>query len=134
VSGEAASVAGVWYGRWHSDDALVPPNRFIAVIEEVGGAIDGRVSEPDPAGAAPLRSTLHGGRVGSQLQWIKQYDAGGRVDHAVYYAGRVDAEATRISGNWRFERYSGGFSMYRETFAFDMVDAAVDERDIARRR
>lgn len=111
------SVTGVWYGRWASDDVWVEPNRFIALIDEQVGAINGTVSEPDGEGAAPLQSTLRGGRSGSGIHWIKQYDGAGRLAHAVVYAGVVAEDATRITGTWSFARYSGTFEMEREKFS-----------------
>lgn len=121
MSGDGRDVSGIWYGRWSSNDPLVYPNSFIAVLEEVGGAIDGSVSEPDPHGLAPLRATVHGGRSGAQIHWIKQYD-GGRLSHSVYYAGTVNGDATEISGGWRLAHWSGGFSMRREKFSIEELD------------
>ncbi|MHA6719473.1 hypothetical protein ACX40Y_08455 [Sphingomonas sp. RS6] len=130
MSGTGESITGVWYGRWSSDDPLVPPNRFIAVLSEDARVIEGDVSEPDLMGGEVLRSAVYGGRRDHQLQWIKQYDPAGRLEHSVYYAGRVDAEATRINGAWQFDRYSGTFSMYREKFALDEAGVEADSIDV----
>jgi hypothetical protein len=116
VSGDGRDVSGVWFGHWSSNDPLVEPGSFIAVLEELAGAVDGSVSEPDPHGAEPLRAILRGGRSGAQIHWIKQYD-GGRLSHSVYYAGTVNGDATEISGGWRLAHWSGGFSMRREKFS-----------------
>jgi len=115
VSGDG--LTGVWYGRWVSDDAYVPPNRFIALIEEQAGAVRGTTSEPDDLGGAPVRATLYGTRSGSAVQWIKQYDGAGPLAHAVFYVGEVRDEATRIDGTWQFAGYAGTFVMERETFS-----------------
>lgn len=115
MSGE--SVTGVWYGRWASDDGWVPPNRFIALLEEQAGGIEGTVSEPDVEGGVPIHATLRGARSGAAIHWTKQYDGAGRLAHAVDYAGKVHDDATRITGTWRFSRYSGTFVMEREIFS-----------------
>ena len=122
MSGDGRDVSGVWYGRWSSDDPMVYPNSFIAVLDEIGGAVDGTVSETDPEGAAPLRATISGGRSGAQIHWIKQYDSG-RLSHAVYYAGTVNEDATEISGGWRLEHWSGSFAMRREKFTTEELEA-----------
>jgi hypothetical protein len=121
VSGDGRDVSGVWYGRWNSNDPFIYPNSFIAVLEESGGAVDGTVSEPDPEGSEPLRATVSGGRAGAQIHWIKQY-AGGRLSHAVYYAGTVNEDATEISGGWRLEHWSGSFAMRREKFSIEELE------------
>lgn len=121
MSGNPRDVTGVWYGRWSSNDPFVYPNSFIAVLEELAGAIDGSVSETDPEGPEPLRATVSGGRSGAQIHWIKQYDSG-RLSHAVYYAGTVNHDATEISGGWRLEQWSGSFAMRREKFSIEELE------------
>ncbi|MET0309460.1 MAG: hypothetical protein ABW023_12205 [Sphingomonas sp.] len=121
MSGGGGDVSGVWYGRWNSTDPDVYPNSFIAVLEEAGGAVDGSVSEPDLHGSAPLNAKISGGRSGAQIHWIKQYD-GGRLSHAVYYAGLVNDDATEISGGWRLEHWSGSFTMQREKFSIEELE------------
>jgi len=120
VSGDPRDVSGVWYGRWSSDDPLVYPNGFIAVLEEVAGSVDGSVSETNPEGPEPLHATVSGGRSGAQIHWIKQYE--GRWCHAVYYAGTVNHDATEISGGWRLEQWSGSFAMRREKFSIEELE------------
>ena len=115
MSGE--SVTGVWYGRWSSDDGWVSPNRFIALLEEQAGGIEGTVSEPDVEGGVPIHATLRGARSGGAIHWTKQYDGAGRLAHAVRYAGEVHDDATRITGTWRFSHYSGTFVREREIFS-----------------
>jgi hypothetical protein len=119
VSGDSQDVSGVWYGRWTSEDPFIAPNSFIAVLEEAASAVDGTVSEVDDHGH--FRASVSGARTGSQIQWIKQYDGGGR-DHAVYYAGLVNQDATQITGGWRLEHWSGGFAMQREKFSIDELE------------
>jgi len=126
VSGGGRNVSGVWYGRWSSNDPFIYPNSFIAVLEEVAGAVDGSISETDPQGGEPLRATVSGGRSGTQIHWIKQYD-GGRLTHAVYYAGTVNEDATEISGAWRIDQWTGGFAMRREKFSIEELE---EDREI----
>jgi hypothetical protein len=126
VSGDGRDVSGVWYGRWSSNDPFIYPNSFIAVLEEVAGAVDGSISETDPEGPEPLRATVSGGRSGAQIHWIKQYD-GGRLTHAVYYAGTVNEDATEISGGWRIDQWSGSFAMRREKFSIEELE---EDREI----
>ncbi|WP_010542928.1 hypothetical protein [Sphingomonas elodea] len=126
------SVTGVWYGRWASDDGAVEPNRFIALLEEQGGAISGTVSEPDRGGGPPVHATLRGARSGGAIHWIKQYDGAGPFAHAVHYSGEVRDDATRIAGTWQFAHYSGAFVMERETFsAEELAEEIVLEVPVA---
>ncbi|MBC9031971.1 hypothetical protein IAG41_06165 [Sphingomonas sp. JC676] len=121
MSGDGRDVSGVWYGRWSSTDPFVDPNSFIAVLEEMGGAVDGSISETDPEAPEPLRATVSGARTGAQIHWIKQYE--GRWTHAVYYAGTVNDDATEISGGWRLDQWSGSFAMRREKFSIEELEA-----------
>lgn len=132
MTGDGRDVSGVWFGRWSSEDPFIHPNSFIAVLEEMGGAVDGSVSETDPEGSEHLRATISGGRSGAQIHWIKRYD-GGRLSHAVYYAGTVNEDATEISGGWRLEHWSGGFAMRREKFTIEELEADRNVEIIAPR-
>ncbi|MBB5708965.1 hypothetical protein [Sphingomonas xinjiangensis] len=118
MSGNQQDVGGVWYGRWDAEQPQVAPNRFIAMLEEQGGAITGTISEPDAdGGEGVLRALVRGERSGSSIAWVKQYDASGRLAHAVRYAGAVNADATEIRGRWHLKGLSGGFAMIREKFS-----------------
>ena len=116
-------VSGVWYGSWDATSPDVTPNRFIAHLHERGGSVTGTVSEPDRVGITDiLTSDVSGRRSGTAIDWTKQYDGSGRLAHAVHYSGRVDEAATRISGDWRFDGYTGSFAMERELFDADELD------------
>ena len=115
-------VSGVWYGRYaadHDDER----NAFIAVLEEANGAIAGAITEPDLHQGGIRRATVRGRRNGALLRFTKQYDGTGGWVHAVRYAGTVDAEGVVIAGTWLVEGLTGGFTMEREKFDIEELEA-----------
>lgn len=110
-------LGGVWYGRWDATHRDVSPNRFIAHLSDDAGQLGGTISEPDLVGITDIvTSSISGSRSGTIVRWTKQYDGSGRLAHAVHYVGSVNDDATQIRGDWRFEQYSGSFTMERELF------------------
>lgn len=120
-------VTGTWYGRWTSPHPFVAPNSFIATLEEQGSRVSGSITEPDLHGPDILRAHVDGARAGGRIEFTKQYDGSGRLSHAVAYAGSINAAGTEVSGMWRIDRYSGNFSMVRESFSIEELE---DERVI----
>jgi hypothetical protein len=121
---------GVWYGRYFATAWDVPENSFIAHLEESGGAVEGRITEPDDTGNADIRRAfVSGTRSVDMLEFVKQYDPAGPLAHSVAYSGRISADGTEITGDWRFSGYHGSFVMNREIFSAEELDedAAVDE-------
>lgn len=118
-------LSGVWYGRYISRvDAQ--ENGFIAVIEEVGGAFSGTITEPDDEGGGGIRRAIVSGqRTGQALYFTKQYV--GRWDHAVRYSGRIDGEGTRANGTWNVDWLVGTFTMEREKFSVEALEAEEEE-------
>ncbi len=116
-------MSGVWYGRYVS---RVDPqdNGFIAVLEEAGGVFSGNISEPDGQGGV-RRASVAGRRSGAMIQFVKQYR--GRWSHAVFYEGSVDDQGTEASGNWKIDGAHGGFSMQREKFSIEELEAEEEE-------
>lgn len=117
-------MSGVWYGRYGSDSGD-QDNGFIAVLEEAGGVFSGSISEPDGQGG--VRSASVAGRRSSGLiQFVKQYR--GRWSHAVFYEGQVDDQGTEAGGAWRIDDgTTGGFSMQREKFSIEELEAEEEE-------
>src|SRR4051812_23750379 len=93
-------MTGVWYGRYdalHWDEE----NGFIAVLEEMGGAVSGVITERDTTGQADVRRALVAGqREGAMVRWVKQYDGTGGHVHAINYAGQINDEGIEVSGGW----------------------------------
>jgi hypothetical protein len=112
-------VSGVWYGRWTSSNPLIPPNNFIATLEEVGSLVSGVITERHREIAGIVRASVDGVRAGGRIEFTKQYDGSGRLAHAVHYAGAINGAGTEIRGTFRFSRYSGDFTMTREKFDTD---------------
>ncbi len=115
-------VSGVWYGGWRADDPRILPGRFIALLREMGGVIAGESSEPGRKGGT-LGAILTGHRDGTSIAWTKQYDGASRLAHAVRYEGHIGEGGTEISGQWRFAAYSGTFTMVREIFSQEELEA-----------
>ncbi len=121
---------GVWYGRYFTTGWEVPENSFIAHLEEVGGAVDGTITEPDDTGESEIRRAfVSGARSADALSFIKQYDPAGPLAHSVAYTGRISDDGTEITGDWRFSGYHGSFVMNREIFRAEELDedAEVEE-------
>lgn len=123
-------VSGVWYGSYAGDQED-ERNSFIAVLDEMGGGFTGTISEPDDvsgAGSGAVRrASVTGVRNGSALRFNKQYDGTGGWVHAVRYAGTIDSEGTLISGTWLLEGFSGRFTMEREQFGIEELEAEEEE-------
>lgn len=123
-------VTGVWYGRYFATAWDVPENSFIAHLEEVGGAVDGTITEPDDTGDDEIRRAfVSGTRTSDALDFVKQYDPAGPLAHSVAYTGRISDDGTEVTGEWRFSGYHCSFVMNREIFRAEELDedAAVDE-------
>lgn len=119
-------VTGVWYGRYEADQ-WDETNGFIAVLEEAGGTVTGVITERDTDGLAPAgairRALVSGHRDSGALIFIKQYDGTGGHDHAIDYAGQIDAEGLEVTGKWAQPFSSGGFVMEREKFSEAALEA-----------
>ena len=116
-------VTGVWYGRYEADQ-WDEHNDFIAVLEEHGGMVSGVITERDTSGLAEIRRALvTGHRDSATLIFVKQYDGTGGHDHAIDYAGRIDAEGLEVTGKWAQPFSSGGFVMEREKFSAEALEA-----------
>jgi len=121
-------VSGVWYGRFNGIGNVFP-NRFIATLSEIDGAISGSTSEPDELGdAVTLRASVSGMRTGAIVSFVKQYDGAAHAAHSVDYRGEIDGDGNVVVGDWRFAHYSGRFVMQRERFDEELL---AEERGIA---
>ena len=120
-------VTGVWYGRYeagHWDEK----NGFIAVIEEMGGAVTGVVTERDDDGIRTRRAMVNGRRDGALVRFVKQYDGSCGFSHAVNYSGRIDDEGCEIGGAWTVPGGWGRFVMEREKF--DAAELEAEEEAV----
>lgn len=109
-------VTGVWYGRYEAE-LWDDENGFIAVLEEMAGAVSGVVTERDNRGKVDVRRALVAGtRNGDAVRFVKQYDGTGGYVHAVNYSGRINGEGTEIGGAWTLRSGWGRFVMEREKF------------------
>lgn len=121
---DTLDVSGVWYGRWNADDPRVRPNRFIAHLAEGGGQFAGTTTEPDlRRRSGIILALVEGARAGPEIRFVKQYDGSGRLAHSVLYSGRINGMGTEIGGTWRFSSYSGSFTMQRERFTTEELEA-----------
>jgi hypothetical protein len=108
------SLTGLWAGAYTMP--FGPSVPFNAQIEDIGGSLSGRIDEPNTFGApsAPLLyASLRGARDGVHVTFIKRYDGTAGVSHTVGYEGDVNANFTRIEGEWSLPQLSGAFFMER---------------------
>ncbi|AQR72739.1 hypothetical protein [Sphingomonas sp. LM7] len=126
-------VSGVWYGRYAADHGY-EDNGFIALLEELHGAVTGTISEPDEDSGSVRRATVRGQRDGASLHFTKQYDGSGGWIHSVDYNGHVDADGTLVMGGWIVEGLTGAFDMTREKFDAEALEAEEDVEIVIGRR
>jgi len=109
------SLTGIWNGAY-----TYPWSRqsvpFNARLEENGAEFTGEIDEPntfgDPA-ASRLFATVRGARAGLTVSFVKRYDGAGGQAHTVRYEGSVNADFTRIEGQWSLPATTGSFFMER---------------------
>ncbi|HEX8300181.1 hypothetical protein [Sphingomonas sp.] len=122
-------LSGVWYGRYVSRSDP-QENSFIAMIEESAGAFTGTITEPDDEGHGGIRrASIAGRRTGQALFFVKQYS--GRWKHAVRYSGRIDGQGKQVDGSWSVDWLVGNFSMEREQFSTEELEAEEEEMLLA---
>ena len=119
---DARDLSGVWYGRYDGDGGE-QSNGFIALLEDFGGILTGSISELDSRGPGIRRADAVGVRTGSSVRFTKQYDGSGGWHHSVAYQGNVDDRGTVIEGAWQVEWVQGRFTMQREKFTEEELDA-----------
>ncbi len=114
MSGEQASVTGVWNGLFTYPDG-VDPGHFVATLLEFGGSLSGTTHEPNLWNAdITLFATLNGSRVEDSVRFVKTYDGSGGWSHAVDYEGRLSGDRSEIEGVWTIPgQWSGRFLMIR---------------------
>jgi hypothetical protein len=121
---DTLDVSGVWYGRWNAEDRRVRANRFIAHLAEGGGQFAGTTTEPDLGQRSGIiLAFVEGARAGAEVRFVKQYDGSGGWSHSLLYSGRINGAGTEINGTWRYSVYSGTFTMERELFTAEELEA-----------
>ncbi len=114
---EQSGLSGVWEGLF-SYPRKFQPTPFTAVLLEFGSAISGAVHElcnNGPSTGTVLNAMITGTRLGSEVQFVKQYEAGQRGHgRPINYEGALNADATEIEGQWAIPgNWSGKFLMIR---------------------
>lgn len=115
-----ATLTGTWIGRYDQPGAA--PVAFEATLRQTGSLIRGETTEPNgfrPDMGPVLQAMLDGVRSGAGLWFVKRY-AGFDQGDDPRYDGTVNADLTRISGQWRFRRQAtitGRFVMMRPPLA-----------------
>lgn len=111
----AASLTGVWIGRYFYPRTLQPVE-FVAAIIESGSCVTGTTSEISAGKIIRLNATILGDHTGGSVSFVKTYDNPDQLhDLPVHYSGKLNADATQISGTWTITGHlSGAFVMMRE--------------------
>lgn len=115
-SGGSDDLTGAWFGQYRYPDST-PPVSFIATIDDVGGTLSGKITEPNTFGlpfARNLSALLSGHHAGGQASFAKVYDGTGGVAHAVHYSGEISPDGSAITGQWSCEGWGSTFVMTRE--------------------
>jgi hypothetical protein len=117
-------LTGVWHGLY-SYPAFRDPVYFVATLIQSGTHLSGATHEQErgETGAAlALFAMVEGGREGSQIGFVKQYDGAGGWEHAVLYQGMLDAGGDEIEGQWLIPgEMAGKFLMMRSPGATESV-------------
>ncbi len=115
--GKGASLTGAWSGVYSFPRDARRPVAFSAKLTQNGPWIVGtseEVAERGEARGFSLSATLQGRRDGGRVSWLKLYDRMLRTYDEVAYEGRVNDDATEISGQWSIPgNWSGTFLMIR---------------------
>ena len=123
-------LTGRWDGIFNYPREL-PPNGFVAVLVEHGGALTGEVEEVSDHGAdrgGQIAAVIEGERIGAQVRFTKRYDDLRRAHYAVRYDGTVAADGDEITGEWTIPGvWSGSFIMVRAAGREVEVEQAVGE-------
>jgi hypothetical protein len=127
-------LTGVWDGSYIQPS--VGMVTFLATLIETGGALGGSVTEPCMTAGCPVsthNASISGQRSGSAVSFVKTYEPPGYGYDKVFYEGRVNADATEISGRWRVgAALSGSFLMVRSSKTAEAVAAEEQAREPAR--
>ncbi len=109
-------LTGVWHGLY-SYPVFRDPVYFVATLIQSGAHLSGTTHEQEKGeSGAPLAlfAMVEGGREGSRIAFVKQYDGAGGWQHAVLYQGVLDAEGDEIEGQWLIPgEMTGKFLMMR---------------------
>jgi hypothetical protein len=116
MSAEKKSLTGVWHGLY-SYAAFREPVYFVATLIDGGSFISGSTHEQEVGETgAPLTlfASIEGSKAENAVAFNKTYDGSGGWEHAVAYAGTLNADASEIEGEWRIDfRAWGRFLMIR---------------------
>jgi hypothetical protein len=110
------SLAGPWSGIYHYPFGW-GSNAFLLSLDESGSVISGLIEEPDALaifGGGVVYATFSGQRTGGSIVFEKVYEDPPEQQPAITYAGSVNADETRIEGEWIIHgEISGTFVMQR---------------------
>lgn len=115
AAGQNQNLTGVW------DGVYAYPGRggsvsFLATLLDSGASLSGTAHEEGSGpGAGLLLSTLSGHRDGHVVAFRKTYASGSGPEYdTVDYSGALNADGTRIEGDWTIpSQLSGRFVMTR---------------------
>lgn len=101
-----------WDGAYYYSDNR-PPVPFKMQMQQNGGKVSGRISEPATFGdgSSPnLYANLSGVVTGTSISFVKTYDGTGGQTHSVQYDGGISLDGLSVTGNWRVGNVAGTFN------------------------
>ena len=114
---EQFSGDATWNGfYWYPIGANQRPVPFTFNMEEAGGRVAGRITEPNTFGhssAKNLYANVKGDIRQDVLRFTKTYDGTGGQSHSVVYEGHIVDGGRAVVGYWRLQNTVGGFTMRR---------------------
>lgn len=102
------SLAGLWEGSYtYREGSVLTRVTFEIQLAQRGQSLTGRLIEPNTFKRAPVKflsANLVGIIDGDRVRLIKTYDGTGGENHSVYYEGKLNANASEMTGTWIVER------------------------------
>ncbi len=97
------SISGLWSGVYDYPDNVDEAVPFRAHITDYQGTISGEIEEPNTiakSGGSTLSARFTGTRNGNTVAFLKYYEDHPETEHAIRYEGTLNADKTKIEGQW----------------------------------
>jgi hypothetical protein len=98
------SLSGAWSGVYHYPHGFgIGSTPFLLTMEENAGQLSGMIEEPDlygVFGSPVMYASFNGQRTANTVSFEKVYEDAPLGHPAITYVGEVNADETRIEGQW----------------------------------
>lgn len=111
--------SSIWRGVYYYPDSRMQPVPFEMRLQNVDGRLSGSIKEPKTfsrdasCSSNSLYASVVGQTDGSSIVFTKTYDSTCGVSHAVRYAGTVNSNGSKVTGQWS-AGWTGSFTLELE--------------------